>query len=121
MTPHYDEHRPDQPVVLAVVAPPAGIDRARTLLAELADRGGEWFGHTEHLAVLQAFDTLEDAATTRWTPPGPPTGITDPHPVLLEAYTWLREAAATPDLIGVDPVRLALAAAYLTDAVGAGP
>jgi hypothetical protein len=118
---HQPDHRPDQPVVLATVAPPAGIARARTLLAELADRGAEWFGHAEHLAVLQAFDTLEDAATTRWPPPGPPTGITDPHAVLVEAYTRLREAATGDDVEGVDRVRVALAAAYLADALRAGP
>jgi hypothetical protein len=116
-----DDHRPDQPVVLAAVSPPAGIARARTLLAELADRGAEWFGHTEHLAVLQAFDTLEDAAATRWPPPGPATGITDPHAVLLEAYTRLREAATSDDTPGVDRLRIVLAAAYLADALGAGP
>ncbi|HEX5878548.1 MAG TPA: hypothetical protein VF468_09530 [Actinomycetota bacterium] len=120
MTRH-DEHRADRPVVLAVVAPPAGIDRARTLLAELADRGAEWFGHGEHLAVLRAFDTLEDAATTRWPPPGPATGITDPHPVLLEAYTRLREAATGDDTPCLDQVRIALAAAYLADTLRAGP
>jgi hypothetical protein len=117
----YDGPRPGQPVAPPVVDPPAGIDRARTLLAELAERGGAWLGHAEHLAVLQAFDTLEDAATTRWPPPGPATGITSPHAVLLEAYTRLREAATGDDTPGVDRVRVALAAAYLADTLRAGP
>jgi hypothetical protein len=122
MNPTHDEqadHTPDP--VLDEVAPPAGIARARTLLAELAERGAEWFGHPEHLAVLHALDTLEDAAPGRWPPPGPATRITDPHPVLLEAYTRLREAATSDDTPGVDRLRIGLAAAYLPDALGAGP
>jgi hypothetical protein len=126
MTPHHHDHRPGhrpgaEPAVPTVVAPPAGIARARTLLAELADHGHHWWGHTEHLAVLRAVDTLEDAAPVRWPPPGPPTGITDPHPALLEAYTRLREAATGPGTGGVDRVRVALAAAYLADTLRAGP
>jgi hypothetical protein len=42
-------------------------------------------------------------------------------PVLLEAYTRLRVAATGDDTPGVDRLRIGLAAAYLADALGAGP
>jgi hypothetical protein len=129
MNPHHPDqhgehggHRPGGgQAAPGVVAPPAGVARARTLLAELAERGAEWWGHDQHLAVLRGFDTLEDAATTVWPPPGPPTGITDPDAALLEAYTRLREAATDPATAGLDRLRVALAAGYLADTLRAGP
>jgi hypothetical protein len=122
---HPGQHGGHQPGVghaaAPVVALPAGIARARTLLAELAERGAQWWGHHRHLAVLRAFDTLEDAAPGIWPPPGPPTGITDPDAALLEAYTRLRETATGPATEGVDRLRLGLAAGHLADTLRAGP
>ena len=85
------------------------VQRARSVLAELAETGHTALSRERHLDVLLALDSLEMAARGFWPPPDAARRITDVPRALAEARDALAAVLADLSVHDVDPVRVALA------------
>jgi len=93
------------------------VQRARSVLAELAETGHTVLSRERHLDVLLALDNLEAAAKGVWPPPDAARNITDVPGALAEAQDALAAVLADLSVHGVDPVRVALAREHVAAAL----
>jgi hypothetical protein len=93
------------------------VQRARSVLAELAETGTSLLSRDRHLDVLLALDNLELAARGAWSPPDAAQQITAVDEALAQAQTAL--AAVLRDLgrHDVEPLYVALAHDHVSKAL----
>lgn len=85
------------------------VQRARGLLAELAELGTTWLDADAHRDVLLAFDALESAGAPDWPPPPGPFELGDVRAALNEVRRALSDVLASDAHHGLDPGLLGLA------------
>lgn len=97
------------------------VQRARSILAELAEAGTTLLSRDRHLDVLLALDNLESAARGSWPPPRAARKVADVDDALREARDAL--VAVLNDLAkhGVHALPVAFAMDHVRQALGRRP
>ena len=97
------------------------VQRARSILAELAEAGTTLLTRERHLDVLLALDNLERASRWAWPPPRAPREVCSVDDALREAKVSLEAVLSDLTRHGVDALPVAFAIDHVREALGRRP
>lgn len=94
------------------------VQRARGILAELAEAGTTLLTRERHLDVLLALDNLEASSRGAWPPPRAPQGVSSVDDALREAKCSLDAVLGDLTRHGVEALPVAFAIDHVRQALG---
>jgi hypothetical protein len=101
--------------------PTDDVQRARSILAELAEAGTTLLTRARHLDVLLALDNLERSSRGDWPPPPAGRGVCSVDDALREAKASLEAVLSDLTRHGVDALPVAFAIDHVREALGRRP
>ena len=114
---------PDAGVMTTTNQPPLTdeVQRARSILAELAEAGTTLLTRERHLDVLLALDNLERSSRGAWPPPPARREVRSVDDALREAKASLEAVLSDLTRHGVDALPVAFAIDHVRQALGRRP
>ena len=97
------------------------VQRARSILAELAEAGTALLTRERHLDVLLALDNLERSSREAWPPPRAARGVRSVDDALREARASLEAVLSDLTRHSVDALPIAFAIDHVRQALGRRP
>ena len=97
------------------------VQRARSILAELAEAGTTLLTRERHLDVLLALDNLERSARGEWPPPRARRQVCSVEDALREAKVSLEAVLSDLTPHGVEALPVAFAIDHVRQALGRRP